>query len=98
MNTRHALIIAALALGTWGAARAEEAKPAAPAYPLDTCVVSGEKLGSMGDAYVLEHKGQQVQLCCKSCLKKFNKDPDAYVAKIAAAAKAKAAPTPAATK
>ncbi len=30
MNTRHALIIAALALSTWGAARAEEATPAAP--------------------------------------------------------------------
>lgn len=30
MHSRHALIIAALALGTWGAACAEEAKPAAP--------------------------------------------------------------------
>lgn len=98
MKTKHALIIAALALGTWGIARAEEAKPTAPAYPLDTCVVSGEKLGSMGDNYVFEHKGQQVQLCCKSCLKKFNKDPDAYAAKIAAAAKANEAPAPAAPK
>ena len=98
MNYRNLIAALALALVAAAPLRAEEAKSTAPAYPLDTCVVSGEKLGSMGDAYVLEHKGQQVQLCCKSCLKKFNKDPDAYVAKIAAAAKAKAAPTPAAPK
>ncbi len=85
MNARHVLIIAALTLGVWGAARAEEKKPAAPAYPLDTCVVSGEKLGSMGENYELEHNGQKVVLCCKSCLKKFNKDPEKYLAKLAAA-------------
>lgn len=98
MNYRPLLATLAFTLLAYSATRAEEAKPAAPAYPLDTCVVSGEKLGSMGDSYVLEHKGQQVQLCCKSCLKKFNKDPDAYVAKIKAAAAAKAAPAPAAPK
>ena len=52
-----------------------EVKP----YPLDTCLVSGEELGSMGDAYVFVHKGQEIKMCCKKCLKKFNADPDKYI-------------------
>ncbi|MBC7980792.1 MAG: hypothetical protein H7Y36_09545 [Armatimonadetes bacterium] len=48
-------------------------------YPLLTCVVSGEDLGSMGDAYVFEHEGSKVKLCCKSCLKDFNKEPGKYL-------------------
>src|SRR3989442_105896 len=43
------------------------------AYPLDTCVVSGEKLGEHGKPYVFNYEGREVQLCCKSCLKDFNK-------------------------
>ena len=54
-------------------------------YPLDTCVVSGEKLGDMGKAYVFAHDGHVVKLCCKSCLKKFNADPAKYLKKIAEA-------------
>ena len=38
-------------------------------YPLDTCVISGKKLGSMGDAVVFVEGDQEVQLCCKSCRK-----------------------------
>jgi YHS domain-containing protein len=52
------------------------------AYPLDVCVVSGEKLGEHGDAYVFEHDGQEVRLCCKPCLKDFKKDPGKYLKKI----------------
>lgn len=52
-------------------------------YPMDTCVVSGEKLGSMGDSYVLVEGDQEIQLCCKSCLKDFNKDKKANLAKVA---------------
>ncbi len=40
-----------------------EVKP----YPLDTCVVEDEKLGSMGDPYVFVHEGQELKLCCKGC-------------------------------
>ena len=59
-------------------------------YPLDTCVVSGEKLGGMGKEYVFTYQGQEVKLCCKSCLKKFNADPAKYMKKIhEAQAKAK---------
>ncbi len=51
-------------------------------YPLTTCVVSGEELGSMGEPIVREHNGTTVKFCCKSCLPKFDKDPDAYIAKL----------------
>ena len=54
---------------------------------LDTCPVSGEKLGEMGDPYVFTYKGQEVKLCCKNCKKKFDKDPEKYMAIIRAADK-----------
>jgi YHS domain-containing protein len=61
-------------------------------YPLKTCVVTNEKLGEMGDAYVFVYEGREIKLCCKSCLKDFKKDPAKYVKKIEAAeAKAKKA-------
>ena len=52
-------------------------------YPLKVCVVSGEKLGGMGEPYVHLHEGTTVKFCCKPCLKKFNEDPDRYLAKLA---------------
>ena len=51
-------------------------------YPLDTCTVSGEKLGEMGAPYVINHEGQEVKFCCKNCLPKFEKDPAKYLAKL----------------
>src|SRR4051794_39143029 len=59
-------------------------------YTLETCVVSGEKLGEMGKPYVHEYKGREIKFCCKSCLKDFNKDSAKYVKKLEEAeAKAK---------
>lgn len=54
-------------------------------YPLDTCVISGKKLGSMGDPVVLDHEGQTVQLCCKGCEKPFTSNPEKGLEKIKAA-------------
>lgn len=66
--------------------KAEKAKP----YPLDKCIVSDEKLGEMGDPYVFTYQGQEIKMCCKSCRKKFDKDPAKYVKKLKdAEAKAK---------
>ena len=66
--------------------KTEKPKP----YTLKTCVVTDEKLGEMGDAYVFVHEGREIKLCCKSCLKDFKKDPAKYIKKIEAAeAKAK---------
>ena len=57
----------------------KEVKP----YPLDTCIVSGEKLGEMGKPHVIQHNGQEIKFCCKDCVKEFNKDPDKYLKKLA---------------
>jgi len=51
-------------------------------YPLTTCVVSGEKLGSMGEPFLHEHEGTTVKFCCESCLPEFEKDPAKFLAKL----------------
>lgn len=56
-------------------------------YPLKKCVVSDEDLGGMGKPVKVTHAGTDVYLCCKSCLKDFNKDPAKFVAKVKAAQK-----------
>jgi len=56
--------------------------PAADSYPLSTCVVSGEALGSMGQPIIIHHEGAEVRLCCKGCVKKFNADPAKYLEKL----------------
>lgn len=61
----------------------EKTKP----YPLTTCIVSGEKLGGMGDPYVHTYQDREIKFCCKGCLKTFNKDAAGYVKKIDEAAK-----------
>ncbi len=58
------------------------AQPAAADYPLDVCVVSGQKLGSMGDPVVITHEGQEVRFCCGGCVATFNEGPAKYLAKI----------------
>lgn len=57
----------------------EDVKP----YKPDICMVSGEKLGEMGEPFVFVHEGQEIKLCCKSCKKKFDKDPAKYLKKLA---------------
>lgn len=75
---------------------ADKAKPEAKAkaYPLDTCIVSDEKLGvdPAMKTFVFTHAGQEIKLCCKSCQKTSNKDTTKYLKKIADAEKAKKAP------
>ena len=60
-----------------------DAKTAAKPYTLDVCIVTGEKLGSMGAPVVHVHEGQEVKLCCKSCLPDFKKEPAKFLAKLA---------------
>ena len=63
------------------------ADPAPKPYPLKTCIISGEKLGSMGKPPVLVVDNQEVKFCCKNCIKDFNKDPQKYLKEISAKAK-----------
>jgi hypothetical protein len=84
------IAIAATTIFSAAAILAADAKAAAKAkpYPLKTCVVSDEKFGGdMGDPYVFTHEGREVKLCCKGCLKDFNKEPAKYVKKMEAAEK-----------
>lgn len=55
-------------------------------YLLKTCLVSGEKLGEMGEPIVFVHNGQEVKLCCKDCKPKFAADPAKYLSKLGEAA------------
>ena len=56
--------------------------PAGGKYPLEKCVVSGEKLGENGDPYIFTHEGVEVRLCCPNCKKEFMADPEKYLAMI----------------
>lgn len=107
MKSLRTTLVAAILGGTLAlsglALAAELGKPGqarnVKPYTLKTCIVSGEKLdGDMGKPYVFVHEGQEIKLCCKSCLKDFNKEPAKYVKKLAEAEKAgkdKAPSTPA---
>jgi hypothetical protein len=73
-------LVAGLIAG--GSALAADKKKETKPYPLQTCVVTDEKLGEHGKPYVFSHEGQEVKLCCKSCLKDFKKDTAKYTKKI----------------
>ena len=102
VNKLLSSVVGALAVATF-ATSALAADPAPgkapttkPAYPLSTCVVSGEKLGEMGKPFVFQYEGREVQFCCPSCEKEFKKDPAKYLKKIDDAVKKAAATQPAA--
>jgi YHS domain-containing protein len=82
-------ILSAALLAAPATSTAADAKPAkVKPYPLDTCVVSGERFGGdMGEPYVFTHEGREIKLCCKSCKKDFDKTPAKFVAKVDEAAK-----------
>jgi YHS domain-containing protein len=92
-----AVLLTGLAAGTLSVRAQDTNSPSistnAPVkpYPLDYCIVSGDKLdGDMGKPIVMDYKGQEIKFCCASCPKKFKKDPDTYMKKLADA-EAKAA-------
>jgi hypothetical protein len=64
-------------------------------YPLDVCVSSGEKLGTMGKSaeYIYRVTGKPDRLvvfCCAGCDEDFLKDPEKHLATIDAARASKA--------
>ena len=74
-----------------GNAKTEQKDEKAKPYPLEKCIVSDEKLGEMGKPVVFEYKGQEIKLCCKSCRKKFDKDPAKFLKQMEESAKKPAA-------
>ena len=73
------------AVGQSGSVK-ETPKSAVVPYPLDSCIVSGEKLGGMGEPIVKVYDGREVRFCCSGCVKKFEADKAGYFAKIDAKA------------
>ncbi len=66
-------------------------------YPLKTCVISKEDLGTMGESTDLIYRAEGapdrlVRFCCESCIKDFKKDPAAALKRIDDAGKPAAKP------
>ena len=68
-------------------------------YPLKTCLVSDEPLGSMGEATPYIHRvagkpDRVIFVCCEGCIDDFKGDPAKFLKKVddAAAKAAKSAP------
>ena len=64
-------------------------------YPMKTCLVSDEALGSMGDAVAYVHKtagkpDRVIFVCCEGCIDDFKADPAKFLKKLDDAGKSKA--------
>ena len=51
-------------------------------YPLETCPVSGLKLGEMGPPIVMLHEGREVRFCSDGCIATFQKKADELLSQI----------------
>ncbi len=54
-------------------------------YPLQTCIVTDEKLDK--DAHVFVYMGQELKTCCKGCKDDFDADPKKFLKKLEPKAK-----------
>ena len=89
MKLALSLLALTLTLSSPHVTIAADAKAKAKPYPLSTCLVSDEKLGADSNMkpYVFVEDGQEIKLCCKSCLKDFKKDKASLLKKLASAEK-----------
>lgn len=72
----------AIAVMLAAAAKDESKERVGDPYTLNTCPVSGEELGSMGEAPVIIHEGREIRLCCGGCEKKYRENAEAMNQKI----------------
>lgn len=83
-DRRSAFVLAAMRGDEPGAADTHAANPEKEAkggpYLLDTCPVSGQKLGSMGDPLIKTIEGREVRFCCGGCVGRFEADTAKYFA------------------
>jgi len=78
-----ALILAAIAtLSAASCATSGSSSASVKPYPNNTCIVSGNELGSMGPVITKVHNGQEIKFCCKPCVAKFEKNPDRFLAEL----------------
>ncbi len=90
MKTRSIMLCALAGIAitglSLGAAWAADAKAATgDPYPLDTCPVTGEKLGAMGDQIIETINGREVRFCCAGCVSKYKAKTAEYDKKMDAA-------------
>ncbi len=84
MKLRHVLTYILMIVTITSCASSHSAiddKNAKP-YPLTTCIVTDNDLDSMGGPILKTYNGQQIQFCCKPCVKKFEANPSKYLAKL----------------
>lgn len=60
-----------------------------PSYPLETCVVAGGKLGSMGKPTEMVLAGRLLRFCCGGCEPKVKANPNKFLSQLDQAWKAK---------
>ena len=51
-------------------------------YPAETCPISGQKLGAMGDPFNYVFAGRLVRFCCAGCINQFNENPTSAMAAV----------------
>lgn len=51
-------------------------------YPLNTCLVTGSELGSMGTPVTKVYGNQEIKFCCKACVSKFEANQQKYLSKL----------------
>jgi YHS domain-containing protein len=79
---RTVFLFAFLAVAAWSYWASAAEIPSVDAYPIDTCIVLGGKLGAMGDPVVFTHEGREIRLCCAGCKAKFEANPKEYLDKL----------------
>ncbi|MCP5521662.1 MAG: hypothetical protein H7A46_08950 [Verrucomicrobiales bacterium] len=83
-NPAAAAALTALLLLLPGLRAADATNPAPlkpKPYPLNKCLISGEKLGDMGDPVRVVIEDHEFLLCCKGCEKELRADARAFLAK-----------------
>ena len=53
-----------------------------PHYPLETCLITKQKLTAMGKPVDLIYKNRLVRFCCSNCVAQFKKDPELYMSQL----------------
>lgn len=81
MKTKLTTLLTTTLLGLALASCSTSAGGARP-YPFDVCIVSGNKLGSMGTPVTKIHEGRQVKFCCEPCVEEFDANPAKFMAKL----------------
>ena len=82
MKTILTLMASAFLASCAGTATTSAASGDVKPYTRNTCIVSDNKLGSMGTPITKVYADQEVKFCCKPCIAKFEKDPQKYLAKL----------------